>query len=182
MTEKTSNNMKTFGNDIELLIRKACPEDSVFIIDFLNLVGKESNFLSFGAQGFHLNAEEEYEIISDCIKLDLNLMLIAKIDHNIVGHLFLQRSKVERIKHVGELSLSVLKQYWGNSIGLRMIYDAIEWAKQKEIAKLQLQVRCDNERAINLYKKIGFMEEGIIRRAIKVDNVYFDEYLMGLCL
>ena len=63
-----------------------------------------------------------------------------------------------------------------------MILAAIDWAKSNHLTKLQLYVRTDNLGAIDLYKKLGFYTEGTITRAIKIENQYFDNYLMGLHL
>jgi|GEM_PF-4395720 len=54
-----------------LLISKATIEDAVPIIDYLNMVGGESDFLTFGANGFPLNYEQEREIIADCLTSNL---------------------------------------------------------------------------------------------------------------
>ena len=63
-----------------------------------------------------------------------------------------------------------------------MMLTAIEWAQQNGVIKIQLQVRTDNERAIQLYNKLGFVVEGKIKQAIKINNTYFDDYIMGLQL
>lgn len=112
----------------------------------------------------------------------MNLMLVGKIDKKIIAQLFLQRSYMARLKHVGEVGLSVSKEFWGQSIGSQIMLCAIEWAREKHITKLQLQVRCDNPRAIGLYQRLGFSIEGTIMRSIKIESHYFDDYLMGLCL
>lgn len=44
---------------------------------------------------------------------------------------------------------------------------------------LMLVGKIGNERAIQLYKKLSFVIEGTIARAIKIDGAYFDEYSMG---
>ncbi len=106
-------------------------------------------------------------------------MLVGKIDNNVVSHLFLQRSDKSRLAHIGDIGVSVSKKYWGHSIGRHMMLAAIEWSKLNGISKLQLQVRTDNERAVKLYTNLGFGIEGTIKRALKIDGTYFDDYLMG---
>jgi len=60
-----------------------------------------------------------------------------------------------------------------------MMLTAIEWAKHNSITKLQLQVRTDNDRAVQLYQKLGFSIEGKITQAMKINHIYFDDYIMG---
>ena len=109
-------------------------------------------------------------------------MLVGKINGEIVSQLFLERSNNVRLTHIGTLGVTVAKQYWRRSIGKKMILAAIDWAKSNHLTKLQLYVRTDNLGAIDLYKKLGFYTEGTITRAIKIENQYFDNYLMGLHL
>ena len=94
--------------------------------------------------------------------------------------LFLDVSSQSRLNHIGHIGISVRKQYWGLSIGTRMMLHAIEWAKEKELTKLQLQVRTDHVSAIHLYHKLGFKIEGTITRAVRIEGIYFDNYVMGL--
>lgn len=57
----------------------------------------------------------------------------------------------------------------------------IAWARQSdEIEKIELNVRVSNARAIALYKKMGFHEEGRLEKRIKVGGRYIDDILMAL--
>lgn len=163
----------------KLIISKAAVDDAPRIVDFLNKVGGESDFLTFGLNAFPFSVEEEKEIILECLEKNLCLMLVAKVDDEVVSQLFLQRSANVRLMHLGDIAVSVGKEYWGKSIGKHMMLTAIEWAKNNGVTKLQLQVRSDNARAIQLYEKLGFVIEGKLTRAIRVNNVYFDDYIMG---
>jgi len=170
------------ANNLTLTISQAIPEDAKQIVVFLNTVGGETDFLTFGANEFPLTVPEEEEAIAQCLEKNLCLMLVGKIGDEIVSQLFLQRSGKLRISHVGDLGVTVSKKYWGNSIGNHMMRVAIEWARDNGITKIQLQVRADNVRAVQLYNKLGFTIEGTVTRALKIGNVYFDDYLMGLHL
>jgi RimJ/RimL family protein N-acetyltransferase len=48
------------------------------------------------------------------------------------------------------------------------------------VKKINLRVRTDNERAIVLYERNGFVIEGTIRKEIFLDGEYFDHHWMGL--
>lgn len=170
----------SLSDGIDLIISKASPEDAAPTVDFLNKVGGETDFLTFGLNEFPFSVSEEEHMIKDCLERDICLMLIAKVGEEIVSQLFLQRSDKPRLMHVGDVAITVSKNYWGKSIGVHMMQVALAWAKSKNITKIQLQVRTDNERAIKLYEKLGFQIEGTITRALKVGNVYFDDHLMGL--
>jgi RimJ/RimL family protein N-acetyltransferase len=170
------------ANNLVLVISKASIADAEQIVNFLNTVGGETDFLTFGANEFPLSAAAEKETITECLEHNICLMLVGKVGDEIASQLFLQRSKTPRLAHMGDVGISVSKKYWGHSIGRHMMLAAIEWAKTNGVTKIQLQVRTDNERAVQLYKKLGFIIEGTVTRALKIGGVYFDDYLMGLHL
>ncbi|WP_028389483.1 GNAT family N-acetyltransferase [Legionella fairfieldensis] len=165
-----------------LTIKKAEPEDAQEIIDFLNSIGGETDFLTFGQNEFPVSLKEEIDIINECLKKENSLMLVGKINQMIVSQLFLDVSNASRLDHIGHLGLSVKKSHWGQSIGKKMLVEAIGWAKKKNLVKIQLQVRTDNFSAINLYKKFNFVIEGTITQALKINNKFYDDFLMGLNL
>lgn len=76
--------------------------------------------------------------------------------------------------------MSVRKGHWGKGIGAQLISYLLQWCKESGvIRKVNLRVRTDNLRAIHLYKKMGFREEGIITREFQVDGVFYDSLTMG---
>ena len=165
-----------------LIISKAMVEDAVGIVDFLNTVGGETDFLTFGLSEFPISVEEEITIITECIEQEICLMLVGKIHGEVISQLFLDRSSLKRLKHVGTIGITVSKKNWRKSIGKKMILSALDWAQSQQISKVQLSVRSDNTSAIKLYENLGFVTEGTITRAVLIDGTYFDNYLMGLKL
>ena len=78
--------------------------------------------------------------------------------------------------------MTVLKKYWGEGIGGKLINHTIEYCKLNSIKKIELEVRIDNERAIKLYKKFGFEIEGEIKKSVYLNGNYYNCYFMGLLL
>ncbi len=169
-------------NELKLTIDKAYPSDALEIVNFLNKVAGQTDFLTFALNSFPFSVEEEKNIIKECLDTNNCLMLLGKINKEVVSQLFLQRSSQQRLLHNGDIAISVCESYWGNSIAQNILLLAIKWAKDHAITKLQLQVRTDNKKAIYLYQKLGFCIEGTITRAIKINDTYFSDYIMGLSL
>lgn len=166
----------------ELIISKPSVEDAADIVDFLNRVAGETDFLTFGLNEFPLSVAEEKASILACQEQNASLMLIGRLHGHIVTQLFIERSSKPRLMHIGDVGIAVSKDHWGKSIGKQMMVAAIALAQQSAITKLQLQVRVDNVRAVQLYEKLGFTIEGTIKRAMKIGELYFDDYIMGLAL
>ena len=173
---------KNFEIDSEtnFVITSASIEDTAPIVQFLNKIGGETDFLTFGLNQFPFSIEEEKKIILACLEKYSGLMLVAKIHDEIVSHLFIEISNRARLDHIGYLGISVTKQYWRKSIGTHMVLIAIDWGKKNGLTKLQVQVRTDNAAAIRLYTKLGFCIEGTITHSFKIGTTYFDDYVMGL--
>ena len=84
--------------------------------------------------------------------------------------------------HVGHLGMGVLNAFRGQGIGQRLMETAIAQARVLRLEKIELQVFAANKPALTLYKKLGFIEEGLRQRARLVNGVYDDILLMALFL
>ena len=82
-------------------------------------------------------------------------------------------------KHRASLGMGILPEYRGKGIGTKLIQANLDHAKKIGLEKIELDVFTSNTRAIALYKKIGFIEEGLIKNYRKLDNEYFDCLIMG---
>ena len=60
--------------------------------------------------------------------------------------------------------------------------EAISWARAMGVEKLALSVYPHNDRAMALYRKFGFREEGRLTGHSKKRIGYLDEIVMGLWL
>ncbi|TCL58282.1 RimJ/RimL family protein N-acetyltransferase [Hydrogenispora ethanolica] len=169
------------GNGEILLIREAEKEDASRIVDYTNQVGKETDNLTFGEDGYGISAEMEASYIESFSKIDNRLMLCAFIDGNLVGHLSFTGGVRPRTRHAGEFGITVLKQHWGKGIGTQLLNYLIAWAKQgRIIRKINLKVRSDNQRAIRLYQKAGFVASGTNTREFCIAGKFYDSVAMGL--
>jgi ribosomal protein S18 acetylase RimI-like enzyme len=63
-------------------------------------------------------------------------------------------------------------------VGRRLVETIIEFARQR-VELIQLSVVSDNEQARRLYERLGFVEYGIEKKALKQDDRYYDEVLMA---
>ncbi|AKN30983.1 acetyltransferase [Clostridium carboxidivorans P7] len=167
----------------DFLIRKAVKEDGKALIEYLNIIGGESDFLTFGKDEYNRTTHEEEKFIVNALNKENALFIIAEIDGKVVGNLNFSGGPRERTSHVGEFGVSVLKEYWGNGIGKEFIKYLIDWSKNSGIIrKINLRVRSDNKTGIALYNKLGFVKEVILKRDFCVNGVFYDSVAMGLLI
>ncbi|MCK6255562.1 GNAT family N-acetyltransferase [Fictibacillus sp. KIGAM418] len=167
------------GNKV--LIREAVPADAQNIIDFYNVVGGETDFLSFGGNEFTRNAGEYETYIENVAAEENSIMLLATIGDAIISIATINSSQKARTKHDGMLEIVISQTHTGMGLGERMMTELIEWAKHNRITRrISLVTREDNHRAIALYKKLGFEVEGLIRNDTYFNGVYYSTVVMGL--
>lgn len=168
-------------NGKELIVRLAKPEEAQEFLDYINLCGRETDFLGFGKEGIGLTLEEEIKYFQSFTPK--NFMLVALVDNKIVGSCSLKTNESRvRLKHVGLLGITILQEYWGLGIGKSIMQSAINMGKEAGLTRIELTTRVDNEKAISLYKKLGFEIEGQLKNAMFIDGKYFDNYIMGLII
>ncbi|QCX33455.1 GNAT family N-acetyltransferase [Caloramator sp. E03] len=167
-------------NGKTLLIRKAQEDDAREIVKISDKIGGESDNLTFGVDDYYFDEEEERIIIRNIKKRNNCLFIVGIVDERIVGILTFIASQRKRLMHRGDVSIYILKDYWGLGIGSYMMDYFLNWAKEaKTIKKVSLEVRADNQRAINLYKKFGFEIEGTIKDALCINGTLYDTYFMA---
>lgn len=170
-------------NNEKVIIREVNRSDAKALVEYLNVIGGESDFLTFGLGQFGKSVEQEENFIEDILVADNVLFIIAEVNGKVLGVLNFSGGIRERTAHVGEFGVSVLKESWGKGIGEQLIKYLISWSKDSGvIRKINLRVRSDNARAIHLYKKLGFLEEGIIKRDFLINGEFYDSIMMGLLI
>jgi RimJ/RimL family protein N-acetyltransferase len=173
----------TLKNDLQLILRRAEPNDAERLLAYINQMAGESENVTFGPGEFELSVEEESAFLQQAAASPTSLYLIAEVAGEIAGTLTFSTGKRPRLRHAGEFGMSVLRKYWNLGIGSCMLAYLIEWARQSgTICKINLRVRVDNLPAIHLYKKFGFVQEGRNTREFYLHGQFVDAYLMGLQL
>jgi len=110
-----------------------------------------------------------------------HLHLLALADGAAVGSAGLHSMAwTPRRKHVAGLGIGVAAQWQGKGVGDELMRRLLEWADNwAGYLRIELTVYTDNARAIGLYRKHGFVEEGTSRAHALRDGVYVDSLIMA---
>ena len=168
---------------MDIQIMKAQPSDAYELLEYLKVIGSESNNLTFGPDGVLMSLEEEQEFLTSELVSESSVTLIAKRNGKIVGNARFTGCTKERTRHRDDIGISVLKSEWGNGLGSRLMESLIDFAKN--IAKVEvitLEVNQTNTRAIALYEKFDFKKTGVFEAYTKIDGKYLDFDMMVLYL
>ena len=168
---------------MDIQIMKAQPSDAAELLEYLKVIGSESNNLTFGPDGVMMSVEEEEKFLASELVSESSVTLVAKRDGKIVGNARFTGCTKARTRHRGDMGISVLKSEWGNGLGSRLMEALIDFAKNTAHAEvITLEVNQTNKRAIALYKKFGFKKTGVFEAYTKIDGEYLDFDMMILYL
>lgn len=104
-----------------------------------------------------------------------------KSPYNIIGQCEITNSDWDVAAHIGILGVIVKKKYRDVGIGKQLIDTAIRESKKlNNKEKIILSCFSTNERAIYLYKKLGFKVVGTREKQFYMNSNYYDEVLMEL--
>jgi ribosomal protein S18 acetylase RimI-like enzyme len=92
--------------------------------------------------------------------------------------LVLHRYRDSHKMYVGGLAIHPL--HTGKGYGVLLMQEIISFAKANNRSRVDLTVSTENEKAIALYKKCGFVIEGLLKNYsyLASQNRFVDEYLM----
>lgn len=159
-----------------------CPtKNDAFELSELRVkIDGETEFLDREAGEDYISPKAYERIIEEDLKNEAALFLIAEAEGKIIGFTRCIRSKLNRFKHKAEFGICILREYWGLGIGTKLLESALNWADTKGIEKITLTVVQTNKKAIGLYKKHGFTEEGLLKKdRIHKDGNYYNTVIMG---
>jgi ribosomal protein S18 acetylase RimI-like enzyme len=144
------------------------------VVDY---VARERRYIGF-VEGPSLESTREF-VRSILGGAGLQFLAVAP-DSTVVGWCDVIRNPLDGFRHVGRLGMGLLPEYRRRGLGRLLVTKAILSAHEAGIERVELEVFASNEVAIRLYRALGFVTEGIKRRARKLDGQYEDNVLMAL--
>lgn len=121
---------------------------------------------------------ERHRICSD----EVLWSIICEETGKCLGHVGLY--KIDSIARSAEFGIMIGDtSAWGRGIGRQATAFALNHAFRREnLNRVALTVLASNERAIRLYRRMGFVEEGRFRQAQFKEGHYVDVVAMGLLI
>lgn len=107
-------------------------------------------------------------------------VLVACVDETPIGNIGLMQEANPRRRHSGHLGMGVHDDYVGRGVGQLMMAAVLDIADNwLNLARVELTVYTDNDRAISLYRRTGFEEEGLLKKYAFRDGSYVDALTMA---
>jgi RimJ/RimL family protein N-acetyltransferase len=174
----------TLKNEQQVVVREATIQDAADFIRCVKGYIAESDFMVMEEEEFAPDIRQGREFIQSFIESDNSLLIVAVHNDKIIGNLDITGGRRIRLRHTGLVGLGMLPEYQNLGLGSVLLKAGIDWAsKNPVLEKLWLQIVAANEAAVNLYKKMGFAEEGRQKAFIRsAPGTYYDNLLMAMGL
>ncbi|WP_237150149.1 MULTISPECIES: GNAT family N-acetyltransferase [Planococcus] len=162
-----------------VLIRKAVPKDAEQLASLMKQV-EQSGLMLFDPGERKTTPEQLQQRLFSMGQE--SIVFVAEEGQQLMGYLFAIGEEIQRKQHSIHIAIGVSRRERGKGIGCQLFVAMEEWAKDKEIRRIELTVLEHNHAAIALYKKRGFVVEGLKRESIGIGGNYMNEWLMSKLL
>lgn len=155
------NKIINLKNGKEALLRNGEFADGEAVFVNFNETHAETDYLLSYPDENSFDAQQEAEFLKEKTESPNEIEIVAVVDGVVAGTAGIEAVGAKyKLKHRAELGIAILKEYWGLGIGKALMETCIECAKDAGYTQLELNVVAENERAVSLYKKMGFVEYG----------------------
>ena len=160
-----------------LIIREARLEDAEALLSVVNEVASEENLILLDKGEYDVRLERRH--ILSAKSTGKTLILVAEVEGKVVGVGEVKIGEFKKNSHTAELGLAVIKEFRRLGVGKALMNEMLSSAERMGVEKVWLSVFSTNDAAIALYRKFGFVLEGIRKKQFKIGNTYADELLMA---
>ncbi|WP_286923129.1 MULTISPECIES: GNAT family N-acetyltransferase [Lysinibacillus] len=158
MTKEDTELYHQWRNDVEVM-HSTNPSLDVYPID------ETKEFVDHVILGSH--TAKSYIILTKGNEIPIGIVSLINIDY--------KNRNAECIIDIGE------KKYWGKGFGSESLRLLLHYAfYEMNLHRVYLKVFSFNDRAIHLYNKIGFQQEGNSRQSLFRDGEWHDIIHMGI--
>ena len=126
--------------------------------------------------------EEELQFIRSYQEQPNSALFVAVEDGAIVGNLGFVGGTLEEERRTGTFGISVARGHRGRGIGTALLEALLEWAPGAGVRRVQASAWANNPRAIALYERMGFVQEGVCRQAVIRDGQPVDVVMLARLL
>ena len=151
----------TLKNGKEALLRNGGKADGTAAFEVFNITHEETDYMLSYSDENSFDPEQEAQFLEEKTASSDEIEIVAIVDGKIVGTAGIEAiGRKYKVKHRAEFGIGLLKEYWGLGLGKALTKACIQCAKDAGYTQLELNVVAENDRAVSLYKSLGFAEFG----------------------
>ena len=142
------------------LLRNGTAADGQAVLDIFNRTHEETDFLRRKTDSTN------------------TVEIIAVVDGVVAGTAGIDALGMrDKIKHRAVFGIAITKEFWGLGIGKHLMEACIGCAREAGYLQLELEVVAENEKAVEMYKRAGFIEYGRNPKAFRLRTGKYQELI-----
>ena len=151
----------TLKNGRVALLRNGVAADAAAVVENFNQAHAETDYLLSYPDENSFDAEKEAAFLEEKTASANEIEIVAFVDGEVAGTAGIKAvGSKYKLRHRSEFGISILRKYWGLGLGRALTQACIQMAREAGYAQLELTAVAENARAVELYKKAGFVEYG----------------------
>ncbi len=151
----------TLKNGKTARLRNGVAADGAAVFENFNLTHAETDYLLSYPEENSFDPEQEARFLEEKTQSPNEIEIVALVDGTVAGTAGIEAvGKKVKVRHRAEFGISVLREYWGLGLGRALTKACIDCARAAGYAQLELNAVAENQRALALYRDMGFVEYG----------------------
>lgn len=161
------------------IFRTPSPADAADMIEYMRKTAGETDFLLRTPEEVTMTVSDEERYLLRIVESETDCMIVCTVDGELAGNCQISRHTKRKNMHRADVMIALCKEFWNLGIGTAMFKELIAIGKDWGLMQLELEVIEGNERAMGLYRKMGFETVSYVPNAIQLsDGTLLREYRM----
>lgn len=163
-----------------LVVTEASSRDALPLLALKREVLAERDWFITLPEELTTTLDDQVALVRELRDAPNSVLLVARRERGrVVGAVTLMGGALARTRHAARLEILVDPAHRGRGVGRALMTAALAWAEANPVlTKVGLSVFATNERAIALYRSMGFVEEGRRPREYRMeDGTWRDDIL-----
>ena len=184
MRERGKRSMKynktiTLKDGRACILRNGTEQDGRAMLNIYIRTHAQTDYLLSYPEEAGLTAEQEAEYLKRKSDSSNEIELLAELEGSVVASAGIACvGPKEKTRHRAEFGISVDKDFWGLGIGRALTEACIECARAAGYLQMELEAVAENEKALSLYRSLGFVEYGRNPRGFRSRFTGWQELLL----
>jgi RimJ/RimL family protein N-acetyltransferase len=162
--------------------RAAGPGDAAGLLALKQELDRETSFMLLEPGERRDTAEEVAAGLDAMAGAANSVVIVAEAQGRLAGYAEARGGRARRNQITAHVVIGVLAAASGRGAGAGLLRELELWAPGHGIHRLELTVMAHNQRAFDLYQRMGYVTEGRRRECLRVDGRLADELYMAKLL
>jgi len=166
-----------------LVLRHCLPSDAETYVEFQQQIARETQH-TLQTVEMKPDPQKVRQVWAELLGDPRDLRLGAFDGDRMVGQIMVFRAMRPHpwTDHVAQFGMMILQKFWGQGLGRKLLEAIDTHARAQCFTRIQAEVRVNNPRDIELYRRCGYQIEGTLRNLSRINGEYVDVHVIAKLL